>query len=244
MNTKTLTIEKIDEAGKGVARIALLSAVDSDGDTYAKGAFGWKEGGGQWVQMIPAHNKQAMPFGKAWLREDGDQALAEFTLNLDTQAGKEWHAALKFDLETGSPVQEWSYGYRVLDAAKERRDGKMVRLIKQLDVFEISPVLRGAGVGTGTISLKEFGSIKSAELKDEAFAPLIAGLGELADVLQTGTAALSATGLKQLGDIHAALGAALAVPALRQAEDERDQALTSAALGGYLASLSRRHLPG
>lgn len=233
MQTKTLTIETIDEAGKGVARIAQLSAVDSDGDTYAKGAFAWKDGGGQWVQMIPAHNKQAMPFGKAWLREDGDQALAEFQLNLGTAAGKEWHAALKFDLETGSPVQEWSYGYRVLDAAKERRDGKVVRLIKQLDVFEVSPVLRGAGVGTGTLS------IKSAELKEEAFAPLIASMGELAGTLRDGSAALSATGLKQLGDIHVALGEALAVPGELAA---KEQALTGQALAGYLTGMSRRHL--
>lgn len=234
---KSLQVEKIDEKGKGLARIAQLSSVDSDGDTYAKGAFGWKKGGGQWVQMIPAHNKQAMPFGKAWLAEEGDWAMAEFTLNLDTAAGKDWHAALKFDLETGNPVQEWSYGYKVLDAAKAQRDGKTVRLLKQLDVFEISPVLRGAGNGTGTVA------IKSAELKDDRFAALIADLGELAGALGDDPAMLSATGLKQLAEIHGTLEKTLAAIAAASADPAADQAATQAAIGGYLSFLSRAHLP-
>jgi hypothetical protein len=33
--------------------------------------------------MIPAHNRQAMPFGKAWLFEQDGWALAD-TLNLAT----------------------------------------------------------------------------------------------------------------------------------------------------------------
>jgi hypothetical protein len=97
-------------------------------------------------------------------------------LNLDTQAGKDWHSTLKFDLAKGSPVQEWSYGYQVLDADFQVRGEQRVQEIKRLDVDEISPVIRGAGVGTGTIS------IKSAELKEQHFAPLIAGLGELAEL--------------------------------------------------------------
>lgn len=47
-----------------------------------------------------------------------------------------------------------SYGYQVLDAVQEQRDGKYVQILKKLDVDEISPVLRGAGVGTGTLSMR------------------------------------------------------------------------------------------
>jgi hypothetical protein len=54
---KSLTIEKMDDAGTGLARIAQLSSVDSDGDTYERGAFSWKAGGGQWVQILPAHDR-------------------------------------------------------------------------------------------------------------------------------------------------------------------------------------------
>jgi hypothetical protein len=116
-----------------------------------------------------------MPLGKAWIYEDGDWAMAQLNLNLDTQAGKDWHATLKFDLAKGDPVQEWSYGYQVLDADFQVRGEQRVQVLKRLDVDEVSPVIRGAGNGTGTIS------IKSAELKEQHFAPLIAGLGELAE---------------------------------------------------------------
>lgn len=231
MQFKSMSVETIDEAGKGVARIAQLSAVDSDGDTYAKGAFSWKKGGGQWVQMIPAHDRKAMPFGKAWVYEDGDFAYAAFQLNLNTQAGKEWHEALKFDLATGSPVQEWSYGYNALDAAKETRGINQVRVLKQLDVDEISPVIRGAGTGTGTVT------IKSATLKDQAFDGLIANLGELGTALAADPGALSATGLKQLSEIHAALGKALA-----PGSDNSEPVAADTLLGEYLQIVSRAHL--
>jgi hypothetical protein len=233
MQFKAMRVEKMDEAGKGLARIAQLSAVDSDGDTYAKGAFNWKSGGGQWVSMIPAHDRRAMPFGKAWIYEDGDYAMADLNLNLDTQAGKDWHSTLKFDLQTGSPVQQWSYGFMVLDKAMERRDGGNVRLLKQLDVDEISPVLRGAGVGTTTLSMK------SAELKGMAFAGLIANLGEMADALGADASKLSATGLKQLGEIHVALGKALAAPAEAKAAAD---SLVQQHLGEFLTSLARAHI--
>ncbi|ADZ70109.1 HK97 family phage prohead protease [Polymorphum gilvum] len=156
--TKAITVEKMDGAGKGLARIATLSAIDSDGDTYVPGAFSWKEGGEQWVPILPAHQRTAMPLGKARIYEDGDAALAELHLNLDTQVGRDWHKTLKFDLEHGASVQEYSYGFGTLDHVIENRDGERVRVLKRLDVHEISPVVRGAGVGTGTLALKSHGS--------------------------------------------------------------------------------------
>lgn len=243
MQFKSLSVERIDETGKGLARIARLSVVDNDGDTYAKGAFSWKKDGGQWVQMIPAHDRKAMPFGKAWVYEDGDWAMAEFQLNLNTQAGKEWHEALKFDLATGTPVQEWSYGFNTLDAAKEMRGNKQVRVLKQLDVDEISPVIRGAGVGTGTVA------VKSAELKEARFAELIAALGEMGSALGDNPQALSATGIKQLTEIRAALDGALNQLATDPGADQDDGDQKAAAelaaheaLGGYLEMLSRAAL--
>ena len=185
------------------------------------------------MQVLPAHDRRAMPLGKAWIYEEGDEALARFHLNLDTQAGRDWHATLKFDLAKGVPVQQWSYGFDVIDADFQMRGPDRVRLMKRLDVDEISTVIRGAGVGTATLS------IKSAELKAQAFAPLIAGLGELAVALPTDAAALSATGVKQLEDVEAAIGAALAP--LREGA-RREKAAVDSAVAGYLMHHMRRHL--
>lgn len=199
MHTKSMTITEMGDTGKGLALLARMNEIDHDGDTYAKGAFSWK--GDQWCPLIGAHNRSMMPFGKARVFEDGDVAYAELHLNLDTEAGKEWHAALKFDLATGQPVQQYSYGYDVLDADYLIRGDKRVRQLKQLDVHETSTVIRGAGRGTGTLSMKA--------LKEAAFAPLIGSLGELAEALQGDPQALTATGRKQLEQIHVAIGKVL-----------------------------------
>jgi HK97 family phage prohead protease len=201
MQTKNLTVTEMGESGKGLAILARLSEVDHDGDTYAPGAFSWKDGGEQWCPLIHHHDRYQMPFGKARIYEDGDIAYAELHLNLDTQAGKDWHAALKFDLATGKSVQEYSYGFEVIDADFQVRGDSQVRVLKRLDVHETSTVIRGAGKGTRTLSMKE--------LKEAGFAPLIVGLGELAEALGGDPASLTATGRKQLEQIHVAIGKAL-----------------------------------
>lgn len=199
MQTKNLTVTEMGETGKGLAILARLSEVDHDGDTYAKGAFSWKVDGEQWCPLIHHHDRYQMPFGKARVYEDGDIAYAELHLNLETRAGADWHKALLFDLSTGKSVQEYSYGFEVLDA--DISQDSRTRVLKKLDVHEVSTVVRGAGRGTGTLSMKA--------LKEAAFAPLIAGLGELTEALGGDPQSLTATGRKQLEEIHATLGKAL-----------------------------------
>ncbi len=204
MQIKSMTIKSMDEAGKGLAELATLSAVDNDGDTYDRGAFGWKPGGHQWAMMMPAHDRRKMPFGKARVYEEGDKAFAELNLNLKTSAGRDWHQALLFDLETGDPVQEWSYGYNIVDMDYRVSGNSRVRVLKRLDVDEVSPVLRGAGVGTRTLS------IKGAKLRDEHLVGLITDLGAVASAVDADPAAVSASGLKQLREIKDAITRVLA----------------------------------
>lgn len=147
--TKRIELKRLDDEGVGLAKIATLSAVDHDGDTYAPGAFGDQE-----VKVLAGHSWEGIPLGKGRVFERGDEAVAEFKLNLDTTAGLEWHKALKFDLANGKPLQEWSYGFQVLDSMDEMRDGKAIRVLKSLEVFEVSPVVKGAGVDTGTVAIK------------------------------------------------------------------------------------------
>lgn len=143
---------KADKPGEGSAVIAELNVVDHDGDVTLPGAFGT-----QHVNMLPAHDRGAPRLGKAVLTEADDMAIADFKFNLSADAvtAKEWYASLKFDMENGDPLQEWSYGFEILDSEFGQFQGKDVRFLKSLKVFEISPVLRGAGIGTGTLAIKE-----------------------------------------------------------------------------------------
>lgn len=142
---------------------------------YAPGAFAWKDGGEQWVPMLPAHDRSAMPFGKARVYEDGGVAFAELHLNLDTGAGKEWQSHLKFDLGKGRPAQEWSYGFGTVESVYEQRGEDRIRRLVKVDVHEVSPVIRGAGVGTGTLSMKGHGSFA------EQIDALVAGIDDVVE---------------------------------------------------------------
>lgn len=229
MQIKSMAIQDMDDRGKGLALLARLPEVDSDGDTYERGAFGWKDGGDQWAMMVPAHNRRATPFGKARIYEENDNAYAELFLNLKTTAGNDWHQALLFDMATGKPVQEWSFGYEA-EYTYRVTSGSRVRVLSKVDVDEVSPVLRGAGNRTGTIS------IKGAKLREEKFAGLIADLGEMAGAIDADPASVSASGLKQLREINEAIGRVLAGddgtadPAKAAATVGADTALTHALL--------------
>lgn len=156
--TKSFEVKAVDDEGSFEAIIATLNVVDLDGDLTIPGAF--KK---QSVSILPAHDRRSASLGKAEIFERGDKAIARGKFNLAIQAGREMHEALKFDLANGDPVQEWSYSYQIKESEEETRNGETIRILKSLDVSEVSPVLRGAGMGTGTISAKENEKITLAD---------------------------------------------------------------------------------
>ena len=147
---------KDDAQGEVTAAFAKLEVVDHDGDVTLPGAFQ----AGQKVKVCQtghAHHvrvagagtiigEEAAPDGSLW-------AVAELKYFLDTEAGREEFATVKALADAGYS-QEWSYGYDILDAGPGQVDGKNVQLLKALSVYEISPVLRGAGIGTHTLAVK------------------------------------------------------------------------------------------
>ena len=180
MDYKTFTIEldiKALKKGEGRAVIAELNKVDHDNDVTLPGAFGK-----QHVNVLPAHDRMAPRLGKGILTESGGKAVADFKFNLSPEAvtAKEWHSALLFDMENGEPLQEWSYGFKVVDYSFGEFEGKQVRFLKSLEVIEISPVLKGAGIGTATLAIKDN---KGMTFKDQ-MEKAIASLGDVKDFIE------------------------------------------------------------
>lgn len=145
-------VKELGEKGEGQAVIATLGVVDRDGDLTEPGAFGE-----QTVPMVFAHDWVSRPpIGKATIREEGNEAVARFRLNLKTEGGREVYEALRFDLEHGPAKQAWSYGFSIPEGGA--KDGvfenQPVRFLKKLKLHEISPVLLGAGVDTRTVAMK------------------------------------------------------------------------------------------
>ena len=150
------------DASEGIveAYVNSMGVIDHDGEIIELGAFDQSiQKGGQSVAWF---HDQSAPVGKVidaapiQLSNDDDSARQQGRLkavmqfNLNTQRGREAFA----DVEFGS-VKEWSVGFRALEDDLERLDGgENVRVIKNLDWVEVSPVLRGASPDTQTITAK------------------------------------------------------------------------------------------
>lgn len=148
--TTLVQLKQAGDAGSFEAVIATFDEVDQDGDVIEPGAFD-----GATVPVLPAHDSRSVPLGKATVEERGEKAVAVGRFNLDVAAARDWHAAVKFDLEHPPSRQEWSWGFVPTKFRFEERDDAQVRVIERVDLLEVSPVLRGASVGTATIAAKE-----------------------------------------------------------------------------------------
>lgn len=147
METKVFTFKQA-EGCEFSATIATLGVVDSDNDVLLPGAFGTIQG----VPVLPAHDQGHHPIGKATVTEEDDRVIARGEFNTSTAAGSDWCQATKFDLDPsfGPPAVEWSWGFLPTEWRMGDLDGQRVRFIERVDLLEVSPVLRGASVGTGT----------------------------------------------------------------------------------------------
>ena len=156
MESKTVLF-KIDGDGEGslTAVFATLKVIDKDQDVTQPGAFKTDQ-----PVILSDYNHGAIPrfgsagrppVGKGTIREVGNEAIFNGKYFLDTTAGTEAYKTTK----ALGDLQEYSYYYDVLDSELGKLEGKDVRYLKSLDVFEVSPVYRGAGEGTHTVSIKQ-----------------------------------------------------------------------------------------
>jgi hypothetical protein len=141
-------------AGSITATIATFGVVDKDGDVLVKGCVpdgtpvvisGWGHSA-----MIDAR----VPVGVGTLHSAGDELRVRGTLFLDFNP--EARAAFAVVKTLGAAL-EWSFGFliqeRGVPSEEQRRAGAKQTLLR-VDAFEVSPVLRGAGIGTRTIEAK------------------------------------------------------------------------------------------
>ena len=135
------------QPGEFRAEFATLNVVDRDGDVTPPGAF---HDGQETIIEAWNHNYGELPVGKGVIREVGDKAVIEGVFFLDTAAGMEHYKTVK---NLGS-LQEWSYTFDVIDASFGKFEGQDVQFLRDLDVWGVAPVERGAGIDTRTVSIK------------------------------------------------------------------------------------------
>ena len=147
--------EEGDDKGQVEAVFSVFNNVDSDGDVVVPGAVksGFKD---TQVPMVFAH-KWDQPIGKGSIVQDDDKAVFKGSFFMETEAGKEAYNLVK----SMGDLQQWSFGFRVDDSevapfkkSDEPGDEYDVRYLKELTVYEVSPVLVGANQETYTLAIK------------------------------------------------------------------------------------------
>ena len=161
---KTMSQVQIKDAAKGQveALFARLDVIDKDGDVTVKGAF---TEGASCVISAYGHKswEGALPVGKGTIHEVGDTAVFRGQFFLNTTHGRDTFETVKQLSEDG--LQEWSYSLHDVEAEPAVVDGRKVRVLKRIGlVKEVSPVLRGAGVDTTTLSIKAAKQLASSLL--------------------------------------------------------------------------------
>lgn len=163
------------DAAEGSVRAAfsVFDVVDSQGDVVVKSAFT----DGQAVPMVWSHDWDKI-VGKGVVRVTDTEAVFDGRFFTETQAGRDAYLTVKAMGE----LQEYSFGFQVLDAEPGVRDGQDVRVLTKLDVFEASPVLVGANRMTRTLAIKGHGLSF-----EEHLAQFRVGLHELLERVRSGS---------------------------------------------------------
>ena len=152
---KSVSVElKVDDEGQFEAIFSTFNVIDHDGDVTLAGAF---EDGAEVIVGAYGHSSWLgeLPVGKGVIKTTDKDARIVGQFFLNTTSGKEHHAVAK---QLGTR-QEWSYGYRILkegnvdDLPDELRGAS--RVLAKVAVDEASQVLKGAGIDTHTVDVKQ-----------------------------------------------------------------------------------------
>jgi HK97 family phage prohead protease len=148
---KSLSGLKITDESKGEvsAVIATFNVKDHDGDVTVPGAF--KDGT---EVRISAYNHKswegALPVGRGTITQTDTEAVATMKFFLNTSQGRDTFETVK----AMGDLQEWSYSLHNVVSEYKDFNGASARILKSIDVEEVSPVLLGAGIDTRTLAVK------------------------------------------------------------------------------------------
>ena len=145
------------------AFVSGLGNKDSVGDIVVPGAFkgslmrrkprvvwghDWNQPIGKVLEMYEVGPKD--PRLPEKMRKAGIGGLyAKVQFNLNTERGREAFANVAFY----GKDQEWSIGYKTITADYDAE--RQANVLKEVELYEVSPVLHGANQLTGTISVKD-----------------------------------------------------------------------------------------
>lgn len=153
-----------EETGQVKAVFSVFNEIDSDNDVVLPKSI--RSGyGDKGVVMVWGHDWKHI-IGKGKIVQDDNKATFEGKFNMNTEAGREAYETVK----AMDDLQQWSFGFEVHDSekgmfTKDNGEQQEVRFLKDVKVWEVSPVLVGANQNTHTVAVKE--QKEELEEKDE-----------------------------------------------------------------------------
>lgn len=162
-----------DEQGLVTAIVSVTGIKDQVNDVIMPGAYRktlakrrpkgiWSHGDRDWIasaeeviELMPGDPRlpKALRDGAPWPADAG-ALLVKARFNLKTTKGRDAYQDVKFFSERGEC--EWSIGYQVPRGGAKTVNG--TRYIKELELYEFSPVLFGAHNQTRTLAVKSLGA--------------------------------------------------------------------------------------
>lgn len=242
MERKNLAVSlKAETEGSVKAVFSTLNVIDKDGDVTLPGAFSEER-----VNIAAwGHNWGDLPSGDGVIKEQGEEAIFEGAFYLGTPQGDATYQTLKQRYERGF-TQEWSYGFSVEESDFGTFQGKDVRFLKKLKVYEVSPVLVGAGEGTRTLGMKGLTFSDQIDQAQAAWPDLVERCKELASLRAKEGRVLSAANRTRIASLVETVRTSLVeLDELLDATDpQKSQRLIDAAFLDYQEFLFRQATSG
>lgn len=158
---KTFKAEVTDE-GTVTAVIATLGVKDHDGDVAFKSSF--PADGTKLVMSAYGHKSWdgQLPLGFGTLEVSETEAVVKGQFLMDSDQGRNAYVTVKALSEQG--LQEWSYSLTDIKAHRDTFKGETVRILDSFEMKEFSPTLKGAGIDTRTLAIKDHPDVKQSDV--------------------------------------------------------------------------------
>jgi len=147
-----------DDAPEGSvqAMFSVFNVVDESREVVLPSFF---QDGQEVLMASWGHNWGALPVGKGIIRVTQEGAVFDGRFFLNTQSGREHYETVK----AVGDLQEWSFGFRVLEARPGQFNGEDVLFLIRGEIYEVSPVLVGDNRETFTLDLKSVKAVRETE---------------------------------------------------------------------------------
>ena len=154
-------ISELDADGTFEAVVAVTGELDYDDDIIEPGSL--LNSGVKMFLNAWGHNYREEPYGTLTLREENEQFIAKGQLMLDLPQG----ARMRTIMQHAGDVLEFSIGYRAVKRFYEELDEYpyVVRHIQEIEIYEVSPVTKGAQPGSRLIGVKSMSDLTAKEIK-------------------------------------------------------------------------------